>query len=1300
MMKPNAPTETAGIPRAKQERAEYLVYAAVAEEVDASLKEGREPDVESLVSSHPELAAHIRELVPTLVTLHQLGHEPGSQGPGVPVSEEVTDTPGRLGDYRIIREVGRGGMGVVYEALQISLNRRVALKVLPFAAVLDKRQLQRFKNEAQAAAQLHHTNIVPVFSVGIERGVHYYAMQYIEGHTLADTVAELRHLSGLHGNGNGRPAHACSDVTSALTSGRWTHAKQGNTATPPCEAAAVKPDGSSAVAGMPSKGSSSSPEFFRSVAGLGVQAASALDHAHEAGILHRDIKPSNLLLDSSGKLWIADFGLAQVQSNPGMTMTGDLLGTPRYMSPEQAMAKRIPVDHRTDIYSLGVTLYELATLHPAFTGEDRQELLRQIVFEEPRAPRRVNTAMPTELETIVLKCISKSPADRYDSAQELADDLQRFLDDKPIQAKRPTLLERAMKWSRRHRSVVAAASVLLMLTVSGLAISTVLIAQEQARTAAALAQAQANYETAEAERERAAANFQKARDAVDGMLTQVAEELPRLPGMPELLDLPQVAEIKRALLEDALAFYEGFLQERSTDPVIRYETAHAYLRVGEITTAMDEYERAEETFRSGVGLLEELSTEFPEEPNYLTDLGIAYRGLGNALKETWQLNAAEAAYHRALEVQERLARDDSTTAELRSQLSRTYTELSYMLADKMRRLQDAERASRRDIGLLEDLAGEVPEDLEYRERLGWAYLHLAGVLRDLARAEEAEAHYRKAVAVTETLAAEAPDNPQYRSQLGITYRQYGDVLREAHRREEAEVALRQAVDIHEELVTRFPTMPSYRFEMSWDYQSLGVLLLSEFKRFEEAEEAFRQAFDLSEKLAAEEPGEPEYRHRLAEAYNCLQWLLRESGRPKESLEASRRALAIHETLVAEFPENPEYRRALAQAYWDLSVTLKNEVGDKKAALVQCRRSLELREGLVAEFPDVPQYVEALRWSHSDIGLALSALGRYEEALDELRQALSLGEQLVDQFPGVPEYRASLAGGHHWLGSRLWNTAQVDEAEQHLREGVAIREALVAELPDVTKHRSGLAHIRLYLADLLMGTGRAEEAKRELGDAILLLEGLTNDYPDSPRYRQLLADCHWILGEVLYLTHQQAEAEPAFRQALAVYEELVRELPDAPWHCRDLLWFLANCMDPQFRDGPRAVEVGQKCVEQSPRSPATWQFLGVAQYRAGQFEAAIDSLDKMMELHPDGYYTFEWLFLAMAYWQLGDQENQEQALTYYDQAVALKEREIAERPAWNKRFRLELLHAEAAELLGIDEAPASEEERGSFRNDRQ
>ena len=253
-----------------------------------------------------------------------------------------------LGDYRLVRELGRGGMGIVYEAEQVSLGRRVALKVLPFAAALDPPQLRRFQTEAHAAAQLHHTNIVPVFSVGCERGVHYYAMQFIDGRTLAQVILDQQRAEP--------PGHEPS----------WPHS------------------GPSAL------GTTGDRARFRLVAELGIQAAEALDHAHRLGIVHRDIKPANLLLDVRGNLWITDFGLARLQDEAGLTMTGDLLGTLRYMSPEQALAHRGTVDHRTDIYSLGVTLYELLTLRPAWRRTDRQELLRRIAQEEPIAPRRLD----------------------------------------------------------------------------------------------------------------------------------------------------------------------------------------------------------------------------------------------------------------------------------------------------------------------------------------------------------------------------------------------------------------------------------------------------------------------------------------------------------------------------------------------------------------------------------------------------------------------------------------------------------------------------------------------------------------------------------------------------------------------------------------------------------------------------------------------------------------------------------------------------------------------------------------------
>jgi len=448
------------------------------EEITRKVQAGESVDLAAYARDYPQYADQLPELVQAVQALADLGLSVSRESSGPADSLKHEPVTGVLGDFRIVREIGRGGMGVVYEAEQISLARRVALKVLPFASMLDQRHLRRFQNEARAAASLEHPHIVHVYSVGCERGVHYYAMQYVEGQTLAAVIGELR---GLAGASPQRRAERASQLTHTLCSGRFAahrtaDAGEIGAGSAPTTSQRPPPDTEPALRSQGStEPSHVNVEFRRNVARLGIQATEALDHAHEMGVVHRDIKPSNLIVDAGGHLWVTDFGLAMTHADAGLTMTGDVLGTLRYMSPEQAAGDRKQLDHRSDVYSLGVTLYELLALEPAIRGNDRHGLLRAIAEEEPVPLRRLNRNVPQDLETIVLKATAKEPEDRYQTARALADDLRRFLEHRPIAARRPSITERGMKWARRHVTIVVSMLILLLMGLAASTISTLLV---------------------------------------------------------------------------------------------------------------------------------------------------------------------------------------------------------------------------------------------------------------------------------------------------------------------------------------------------------------------------------------------------------------------------------------------------------------------------------------------------------------------------------------------------------------------------------------------------------------------------------------------------------------------------------------------------------------------------------------------------------------------------------------------------------------------------------------------------------
>jgi serine/threonine protein kinase/WD40 repeat protein len=510
----------------------------------ALAEKGQAPAIDDFVAGYPDLEEDVRSALEGLELVHGLLglRSAGGSGSGHGSAwDHRIESGQRIAGYRVVRELGRGGMGTVFEAVHMGLDRPVALKVLGVHATPDSTARRRFLNEARTAAGLHHTHIVPVFDVGQVGGLCYYAMQRIEGSGLDRVVRHLRRsrpagsAAGQSGSGllarraratqspdttprgilspgsrlgrfwsqvRTRPvAHSVESAATNLTIGPPPRPADNHHETVErllslsgsLDATASWIDGQrrgteeTRDLGMPGSPAHGAPRtaiprdpnrhdlepppfetprgsaYFRWVATVGQQAADALAHAHQQGVIHRDVKPSNLLVDAKGNIWVTDFGLARRLADPGQTHHDSLLGTPRYMSPEQARTGSI--DGRTDVYSLGATLYELLTLRPPFNGESAAELLDQIGQDDPLHPRSLDPRIPLDLETIVLKALAKRPADRYKTAGDLADDLGRFLNHEPVKARRISPLGRLWRVARRHpgiTSVTTAASIAIL----------------------------------------------------------------------------------------------------------------------------------------------------------------------------------------------------------------------------------------------------------------------------------------------------------------------------------------------------------------------------------------------------------------------------------------------------------------------------------------------------------------------------------------------------------------------------------------------------------------------------------------------------------------------------------------------------------------------------------------------------------------------------------------------------------------------------------------------------------------------
>jgi serine/threonine-protein kinase len=813
--------------------------------------------------------------------------------------------------YRSLHPHARGGIGEVFVALDTELGRHVALKQMQSQHADHPDSRARFMLEAEITGGLEHPGIVPVYGLGCYAdGRPYYAMRFIQGQSLQVAIQRF-------------------------------HAPQ---------AQGLQPLGFSGFQSVES----------RQLLGHFVSVCQAVAYAHSRGVVHRDLKPANVMLGDFGETLVIDWGMAKLVGQPETigdhvraplqpasasqgTALDSLMGTPAYMSPEQAAGRPDLVGRASDIYSLGATLYQLLTGKAPFGGGDLDDLLQRLKKGEFPPPRHVKPDVPRPLEAVCLEAMALRPEDRYDSAKTLADEVEHYLADEPVSVYAEPLTARLARWARRHRTLVTGLAGLLIATVVGLTVTTLLVSREQARTEQQRRLAETNYQLAEA-------NFQTALHAVDDMLTEVAQE--------QLAPEPRMERKRRTLLAKARSYYQQFVEQRGDDPRVRKEAALAHERLGDISRLLGEYPQARSAYEQAIATIQELLLDQPDTPEYRSILGECYCNLGEAWRLSSSVITAHEAYRQALENQRQLVKESPDVPAYQKELARTQYNRGILFSSTLHP-QEAEAALNESVELLSRLVERHPGNAVYRQHLARAYLNLGPVLRATGRFDRAENAYRRAIRLQTDLVSNDPLTPDYRHELGATYNNLGFlllarrpyavaamispraglemlglVLANSWRYAEAERVFRDGVAQFEVLARDFPSVPVYRKELANTENNLAIVL-ARAARWKEAETAWQRALQLFEKLAAEYPEVPDYQGHQGMVQGNLGWLLLQQkdlpepaafpGRRTEMLTDARKRLerAIELERVALKPnlKNPTYLRALYDQSGYLAETL-------------------------------------------------------------------------------------------------------------------------------------------------------------------------------------------------------------------------------------------------------------------------------------------------------------------------------------------------------------------------------------------
>lgn len=808
---------------------------------------------------------------------HALTRPAGTVAPDRPAPRPLAER------YQPVRLHATGGLGEVHVAEDVELNRPVALKRMRSQAVVDPDQHRRFLREAEITARLQHPGIVPVYGMAQDaNGSPAYAMRLIEGESLADAISRF-HESG--------------------------------------EFDGVE---------------------FRNLLQHFVVVCQAVAYAHSRGVVHRDLKPANIMLGQFGETYIVDWGLARViergegeridgdatvrpavDVNGEQTLMGSAIGTPAYMSPEQAAGRWDVLGPAVDVYGLGAVLYSLLTGRPPISNDTWPAMQQKIQRGDYPLPRQVNSRVPRALEAVCGKAMEFEPDARYASAQELAADAQRWLADEPVAADREPWTARVRRWGRRHRLLIAG---FVAATFAGMVVAAV---------AAALL-ARSNQQLSDANRET--------RQAVDEFFTEVSEN-PRL-----LRKEPGTQELRKALLQRASGYYEQFLTRWADDPSVRVETAAAYHRLAWTLNELAPGPQAQEMYERARTIRAELVARNPNDVSRLRELAATENDLGALLVERGRPSEALTLLESARAGREKVAAAHPDGPQGARDLAHTLSNIGYV-HHALGHLSDGLRACRAAVSNLERLLREHPEDVDGAFELGRALTNAAWLERATGQPSAALATVAYARSVLEKLHARHADRPEFALELAKTLNNQAIMLAGDKRMEEARSGYEKAREIEERLARENPGVVEYLEAVASTHNNFGALLRSH-RELPAAVVAFRRALEIQDQLARDHADVPAYTLAVARAHNNLGVVQREMGERLQAVADLERARAIEEKLLRDNPTIAESAELLAMTLSNLGQALR-ELNRRPEALAAYEAALNRREQFVRDNPGSP-----------------------------------------------------------------------------------------------------------------------------------------------------------------------------------------------------------------------------------------------------------------------------------------------------------------------------------------------------------